>query len=88
VDQVVRGYAEVAFALEGRKTIPYSSRTRREAEGLTDVLHNGVEAVRFETAEADVIIREIAPALAPVPPPAQPVGSYGAVTGRVQTLIS
>jgi hypothetical protein len=88
VDEVVSGYLEVGRALEGHKTIPYPPRVRREAQGIAEVLRTGVEAVRFETAESDAIVREVAPAVAPVPPPVQSVGSYGAVTGRVQTLTS
>lgn len=88
VDRVVSSYLEVGRALEGHTTIPYSKRIRTEAENIAAVLRTGVEAVRFETAESDVIVREAPSAAAPAPSGAELIGSYGAVTGRVQTLTS
>lgn len=89
IDRVVRAYIEVGHALAQGTTIPYSPAVRREAIGLTAVLReSAIEAVRFETAESDAIIREqSALPTAPVVEVEQ-VEAYGAVTGRVQTLTS
>lgn len=89
VDRVVSAYLEVGRALQHHQTIPYPPPVKVEALGLAGLLEFGVQAVRFETAEADAIVRE--PATQQKLPPtvieeARP--TYGAVTGRVQTLSS
>lgn len=86
IERVVHSYLEVGQALESGTTIPYSPRVRKEAEGLAALIHDGVEGVRFDTADGEAIIRET-PAL-PTAPVARREQSYGAVTGRVQTLTS
>jgi hypothetical protein len=84
VDRVVGAYLEVGQALEQGHTIPYSRKVRKEADGLATILReSGVEAIRFETAEADAIIR---PQALPATVPVKRAEAYGAVTGRVQTL--
>jgi hypothetical protein len=89
IARVVRAYLEVGQALEQGNTIPYSPAVRKEANGLTAVLReSAIDAIRFETAESDAIIRKQA---MPTVAPAEPVEreeAYGAVTGRVQTLTS
>jgi hypothetical protein len=89
IDRVVRAYLEVGQALEHGQTIPYSPRVRKEAQGIASVLReSAIEAVRFETAESDAIIRK---QTVTAPTPAEPrkrEETYGAVTGRVQTLTS
>lgn len=89
IDRVIRAYLEVGQALEHGDTIPFSPTVCKEAEGIAAILRgSAVEAIRFETAESDAIIRE--PTVA-VPTPTEPTGreeAYGAVTGRVQTLTS
>jgi hypothetical protein len=89
IARVVRAYLEVGQALEQGGTIPYSPAVRQEATGIADILRgSAIEAIRFETAESDAIIRK--PAVA-VPLPEVPVErdeAYGAVSGRVQTLTS
>ena len=86
IDRVVRAYLEVGQALEHGDTIPFSSTVNREAKGIASILRgSAVEAIRFETAESDAIIRE--PAVA-VPTSTGREEAYGAVTGRVQTLTS
>lgn len=86
VEQVVRSYLEVGRALQERQTVPFSESIRREAEGIAAILKakSNIEAIRFETAEDDAIVRE-APMQAK-----EPVvrAAYGAVTGRIQTLSS
>jgi hypothetical protein len=90
IARVVRSYLEVGQALERRSTIPFHETVRTEAHAILTVLSNvSVEAVRFETAEADAIVREqpmLDPPRVPLPQRADP--TYGAVTGRVQTLTS
>jgi hypothetical protein len=45
-----------------------------------------LEAIRFETADDEATLREPAPADAPAATPPRNRPTYGAVTGRVQTL--
>ena len=88
IARVVRAYLEVGQALEEHTTIPYSPAVQKAAEGIARVLHGPtVDAVRFETAEADAIVREV-PAKEEPPPVEAPRGAYGSVTGRIQTLTS
>jgi hypothetical protein len=88
VARVVRSYLEVGRALEHGRTIPFREPVQAEARALAAVLSGKINAIRFETAEDDAIVRELAiPVESGVSPPkAEP--AYGAVTGRVQTLTS
>lgn len=88
IEQVVRNYLEVGQALEAQMTIPYPQRITKEASGFTALLRSGVEAVRFETAESEATVRQAAPHLPAPPPEHRQHESYGAVSGRVQTLTS
>lgn len=90
IDRVVRAFLEVGQALEQRTTIPYSPSVSREAEGIADVLKGSkIEAIRFETAESEAIIREVPRQVEASPTAAvERRGAYGAVTGRIQTLTS
>jgi hypothetical protein len=88
VEEVVRSYLEVGRALQEGQTIPFPDPVRREAEGIAGILKakSNIEAIRFETAEDDAIIRERPPKTAAAEPVVR--GAYGAVTGRIQTLSS
>lgn len=86
VEQVVAAYLEVGEALAAGTTVPYPATVRKPAEGLAQLVRGGVEAVRFETAEADALVRSAPPPTSQ--PPAELAAAYGAVTGRVQTLTS
>lgn len=93
VERVVHAYLEVGKALEKRETIPFPEPVRKEAQSLAALLKESseIEAVRFETAEAEAIVRESSTVLPPDAAFVQPVhheASYGSVTGRVQTLSS
>lgn len=89
IDRVVRAYLEVGQALERGSTIPYPTTVQHEANGLAAILREStVEAVRFETAESDAIVRKQALPTVTAPAPAERAQAYGAVTGRVQTLTS
>lgn len=88
VEQVVRNYLEVGQALEAHTTVPYSPRVTKEASGLAALLRSGVEGVRFETAESEATVREIAPPVQAATPERRQHESFGAVSGRVQTLTS
>jgi hypothetical protein len=88
VERVVRSYLEVGQSLAAQEPVPFRRAVQREAEGLTAVLKNGLEAVRFETADDDAIVRTAAPGVAILAAPTARRESYGAVTGRVQTLTS
>lgn len=88
VARVVASYLEVGQALEGGTEIPFPAPVRDEAVGLTRVLGSGVDVIRFETAEADALIRATPPELGAHREPVPRREAYGAVTGRVQTLTS
>lgn len=88
---VSTAYIGVGKALERGDTSSLSEQVREEAREIVAVIDGGVEAVRFETAEADATIRSLEDAFAnsgvPEAPAPQPV-AYGGVTGGVQTLSS
>lgn len=88
---VSTAYIGVGKALERGDPASLPERIRDEARALIAVIDGGVEAVRFETAEADATIRSLEEAFATSgaleAPDPQPV-AYGGVTGRVQTLSS
>lgn len=95
VDAVVKAYERVGSALERGQRPPFSPSVVREAEGLVEVLNGRIQAIRFETAERDAVIRsrQLVPLTVPAiaerqadPSPAE--GAYGAVEGRIQTLSS
>ncbi len=86
VERVVRSYLEVGRALQEHQTIPFTEPVQRSAHGIAATLKKGIEAVRFETAEADALVREVVSQAAKKEPVVR--GAYGAVTGRIQTLSS
>jgi hypothetical protein len=90
IDRVVRAYLEVGQALESGGTVPFSPAVKQTADALVRLLSGGtIEAIRFETAADDAIVRQpptLALPAAPAPRPRS--ASYGAVTGRIQTLTS
>lgn len=88
VERVVSAYLEVGRALESGTTLPFSSSVSEEAFALTRVLGNGLDAIRFETAEADALVRARVPEPGAAPVATERREAYGAVTGRVQTLTS
>jgi len=90
IDRVVRAYLEVGQALESGGTIPFSLPVTQSAEALAGLLTNSsIDAIRFETAEDDAIVRQPPPVPLPSATVARPrTASYGAVTGRIQTLTS
>lgn len=90
VDRVVRAYLEVGQALESGGTIPFSPVVKQSADALVGLLSGGtIEAIRFETADDDAIVRQPpTPAIPAAPAPRPRSASYGAVTGRIQTLTS
>jgi len=79
VERVIEGYASVARALQSNSTIPYSARVRTHATQIRDIINGQVTAVRFETAESDIVVSD-RPSPLLLPP------AYGAVEGRIQTL--
>lgn len=86
---VSTAYIGVGRALERGDASSLPETIRDEARAVLAVIDGGVEAVRFETAEADATIRSLEEAFATTGAPEsqmpQPV-AYGGVTGRVQTL--
>lgn len=88
IGRVVRSYLEVGRALEQRTTIPFHKPVQSEARALAAVIGGKIEAIRFETAEADVTVRDPGLSTMISPPPRVVQPDYGAVTGRVQTLTS
>lgn len=85
VATVAGDFLEVGRALQGDLTIPFDEPIRKKAAALAGNVGDGIVALRFETAEADVLLTERATRAADSP---EPEAAYGAVTGRVQTLSS
>ena len=95
VAAVVRAYEVVGEDLAvGNAMDRYSRRVRRAALGLRALVGGKIEAVRFETAAREAIIRQAGDLGSQGPLPAVPGdrlppvsrSAYGAVEGRVQTL--
>lgn len=85
--RVVRDYLEVGMTLERHQPLPFAKSVQREAEAIADLVTRGVPAIRFETAEADAVVREPYRGVRPQAPARVPA-AYGSVTGRVQALRS
>jgi hypothetical protein len=87
IERVTHAFLSVGIALERHEPIPFSPEVQQAAEEVADVLRLGVDAIRFETAEAEAVVTSAEPQ---VPPPVISRQSfrpaYGAVRGRVQTL--
>jgi len=85
IELVTADYLEVGRALEAKVTVPFPAPVQTAARALAAVIGDGIEGVRFETADADAVITETPPTAAHAP---AREAAYGAVTGRVQTLSS
>lgn len=86
VSRVVKSYSRIGDALQRGEPIPFSESVRREAIAITKVIHNQLTAVRFETADSDnIIYGEFAVKSQNTRVPRT---SFGAVSGRVQSLTS
>ena len=79
VEQVIRGFTEVATALQANARIPYSRRVRTHANQIRDIINGQVTAVRFETADSDIVLAD-RPSPLLLPP------AWGAIEGQIQTL--
>lgn len=93
IDRLVHAYLEVGEALEQGVTIPFPKPVQKEAQGIAGLLKESseIEAVRFETAESEAIIREPVATTTQTTTTTAPVkheAAYGSVTGRIQTLSS
>jgi hypothetical protein len=78
VERVVRAYATVGRALQRREPVPYSERTARHARAITGIINGQVTAIRFETADEDVLIAQSG-----TEQPPTLVSAYGSVEGWV-----
>lgn len=79
VEQVIQGFTEVARALQANTRVPYSSRVRTHANQIREIINGQVTAVRFETADSDIV-------LADRPSPLLLSSAWGAIEGQIQTL--
>jgi hypothetical protein len=83
IGTVISAYIAVGHALQTNQPIPYSERVRRPAVALSRLIDGHITALRFETAQEDVIvdIRGLESGVA-----IQPLQSHGVVSGTVETL--
>jgi hypothetical protein len=87
IERVTHAFLRVGQALENREPVPFSGEVQKAADAVAEVLRLGVEAIRFETAEAEAVVTNVGSQGTPVLSPPQPVPSaFGSVRGRVQTL--
>ena len=90
IEAVVTSYENVAQALEQNIEIPYSAPVRAAAKKLVSIEDNRINAVRFETAKREFIVRiapiSIATAVSPQLSARATIPAYGAIQGRIQTL--
>jgi hypothetical protein len=87
VERVIDAYEQVGSALESGRAVPFNGLVQRHTDPLLQLLGGRVEALRFETPDADFIISG-GPAAKPSVTSTVQAWSYGAVQGRVQTLSS
>lgn len=83
VERVAAAFLSVGRAQAESRTVPHSARTVRAADQLAEVLNGRVVAVRFETSEGDATVQVRRP---DTPPIELLPATFGAVTGRIQTL--
>ncbi len=87
VPRVVDAYLETAEAVAYDQPTVRSSRILQLVSEITGLIDDGVDEVRFETAQREAVFfearRDAKPALKPVSKPARALGS---IRGRVQTL--
>jgi hypothetical protein len=88
VERVVSAYDSLAATLEKGELTGYAPRIVKEVSGLTGILNGKVEALVFQSALRETVIRkrERPGSIGWQPTPA--VEAYGAIEGRVQTLTS
>ena len=88
IDRVVRDYLEVGRHSNrvSHPVLAGGQAERRRACGL--LASSTIEAIRFETADDDAIVRRPPARRAPLQHATREKRSYGAVTGRIQTLTS
>lgn len=84
VDPIPVAYLAVGSALAEARPIPYSPRVAREARGIAKILNGKVTSIRFETQDDDATVINSSGE----EPRPRPIGAYGAIEGRVQTLSS
>ena len=88
VERVITAYDSLAATLQRGDLTGYSPKIVREVAGLTEILNGNVEAIVFQSALRETIIRKReAPGIGEWQP-ALAVEAYGAIEGRVQTLTS
>lgn len=89
VERVTNDYLAVARALKQHVALPYPKSVQEPARNLADLTADGVEAILFQTAAADVFVSEPAKGTAPefgAKLEASP--RLGEVTGRIQMVSS
>jgi len=77
-------FLSVGKALASGQPVPFSERVEGEARALTAVLNGTVTSLRFETADADVVVRGRVDG----DRRSLLVSAYGSVEGRVQPITS
>ena len=85
--QVPEAFLEVGRSLQAGRDPPFSPQVRRRANQLAALLSDRISAIRFETSEAEAIVRREPEYIPPVLVGNQGQrATFGAVEGVVQTL--
>lgn len=85
IERITRAFTGVGRALSRNEPIPFAPRVREPAKLLTSIINDTLTSIRFETASDDVTI--LSPTIpAPRLPGTEDLGSFGAITGRIQTV--
>jgi hypothetical protein len=82
---VRRAYLSVGQALESDTPVAYGRSVREAAVGIRAILNGRVTEAIFETADSEAVVRAAAAQPTVIRPAIQ---NKGAVTGRIQTLLS
>jgi hypothetical protein len=83
IGAVIVAYLTVGRALQTNQPVPFGERVRQSAIALSRLLDGRITSLRFETADADVIVSN---RVREGESPAQPLKSHGVLTGVLETL--
>lgn len=83
---VIKSYVEVGRALETGNTLALAPGVQKAAAEVVNLVNGEVEAIRFETADADALVGGAAKKASEASLAAAHRPAYGAVRGRVETL--
>ena len=84
--QIAEAYLEVGRSLQAGQEPPFPAQVRRQGSQLAALISDRISAIRFETSEAEAIVRQEPLAVLTQEPTQKSSAAFGAIEGVVQTL--